>query len=107
VEAQGLYICVGYFPEAIEAARARDVGTIRAFGFERARDMLTLDVSNYGTIDVRELRSYDELLEADGARLDDLPDDSANKFGYSWPDNPVTNFKNLLPSFDKLLKQEA
>jgi hypothetical protein len=85
VETQGLYICVGYFPEAIEAARARDVGTIRAFGFERAREMLTLDVSNYGTIDVRELRSYDELLEADGVRLDDLPDDSVNKFGYSWP----------------------
>ena len=63
VEAQGRYIRIGLFIDAIEAARARDIGTIRMVGFERASQMLSLDIGNYDTIDVKELRQFDEILE--------------------------------------------
>jgi hypothetical protein len=84
VEAQGRYICVGYFAEPMEAARARDIGMIRMIGFESAKTRLCLDIINYETIDVIELRAYDELLENSGAELVELSDDSANMFGYRW-----------------------
>ena len=82
VEAQGRYICVGYFAEPMEAARARDIGMIRMIGIESAKTRLCLDIVNYETIDLIELRSYDELLEDSGAELVELSDDSANMFGY-------------------------
>ena len=50
VEAQGRYICVGYFAEASEAARARDIGMIRMIGFGSARIRLCLDITNYETL---------------------------------------------------------
>ena len=84
VEAQGKFICIGYFAESSEAARARDIGLIRMIGFENAEARLCLDISNYDTIEVKELRSYDEALEDDGARLIELSDDSTNLFVYRW-----------------------
>ena len=84
VEAQGKFICIGYFAEPSEAARARDIGLIRMIGFENSMARLCLDITNYDTIDVRELRSYDEILEDNGARLSELSDESSNLFGYRW-----------------------
>ena len=57
---------------------------IRMIGFENSVARLCLDITNYDTIDVRELRSYDEILEDNGARLSELSDDSSNLFGYRW-----------------------
>ena len=83
VEARGRYICIGLFTDETEAARARDIGMIRMIGFERASRILSLDISNYDVIGVKELRQFDEILENEGAELEELPDDPANKFGYS------------------------
>ena len=56
---------------------------IRMIGFERSSRILALDISNYGTIGVKELRQYDEILESEGAELEELLDDPSNKFGYA------------------------
>ena len=86
---------------------------IRIIGFDRASRILSLDISNYDIIGVKELRQFDEILENEGAELEELPDDPSNKFGYSYSSAEIALGRSLgkpyplcvLSSYQKLQGQ--